>query len=96
MSILFSLQAVAQPTKQYKGIHFGKLTSQRMDFGGKDGPGPGEYEPYQQVEQVVEHAHLPTADRSKFQAWLPRYNDLIIKNEEKKVMRSSYYIYIGL
>jgi len=57
-----------------------------MDFSGKEGPGPGEYEPFQKNASVVEHAHIRTDDRAaQFDARLPRYHELVVKQEQKKV-----------
>ncbi|PVD38793.1 hypothetical protein C0Q70_01416 [Pomacea canaliculata] len=47
-----------KPTRQYKGVHFGKMTSQRTDFGGKGGPGPGDYDPYKEVLNKAENANV--------------------------------------
>ncbi len=39
------------------------MTSKRMEFGGKDGPGPGEYEPYRyNLEKSVNVLHCPSTD----------------------------------
>ena len=62
------------------------MTSKRMNFGGKEGPGPGEYEPVlKQASAEVEHANMPDTDKKKFDAKLPRYHELVAKDEEKKV-----------
>lgn len=75
-----------RPAKAYKGIHFGTMTSKRMNFGGKEGPGPGEYEPMVRQSTEVEHANIPEADRKKFDAKLPRYHEVVVKEEEKKAV----------
>ena len=58
-----------------------------MEFGGKEGPGPGEYEPYKSgAELVVEHLNIPEGnDHARFDAKIPRYHELVVKEEEKKV-----------
>ena len=73
-----------KPTKTYKGVHFGKLTSKRSDFTGKMGPGPGDYEPY--VDYQVRPENVNTKEEPvRYEAHIPRYNDQIIKEQEKKV-----------
>jgi hypothetical protein len=77
-----------EASKKYKGVHFGRRTSQRMKFEGKPGPGPGDY-----------HVHLPDREDSeitaarqnkKFEAKLPRYHELVVQEETKKV--SNFYL----
>lgn len=65
-------------TKKYKGIHFGALKSQRAPFQGKEGPAPGEYD----VSASIELSH--SAHTVKRQSKLPRYHEIITKDEEKK------------
>ena len=98
-TLSFSSQVVIdQPAETYKGIHFGKLTSRRMDFSGKEGPGPGEYEPYQpEVKQcVATNLNIPDEDRRKFDAKLPRYHELVVKEEEKRVSLFHFENYVCL
>ena len=71
-------------TKTYKGVHFGKLTSKRSDFTGKQGPGPGDYEPYIDYQLQAENLNAKE-EPVRYEANIPRYNDQIIKDEEKKV-----------
>ncbi|XP_046567757.1 sperm-tail PG-rich repeat-containing protein 2-like [Haliotis rubra] len=74
-----------KPTSQYKGVHFGKLTSKRVEFGGKGGPGPGEYEPYKEVPNKPENTNIAEEERSvRYEAKLPRYHEAVVKDEEKK------------
>ena len=75
-------------TRLYKGVHFGRLASKRTEFGGKDGPGPGEYEPYKAVaDLVVENLNNPEGmgDRTRFDSRIPRYHEWVAKEQEKKV-----------
>ena len=72
----------------YKGVHFGRLASKRTDFGGKDGPGPGEYEPYKaSTELIVENLNNPEGhiDHTRFNSKIPRYHEWVTKEEERKV-----------
>ena len=60
-----------------------------MDFSGQGGPGPGEYNPYSKDELVIENlnASSPTKEGTRsFNSKLPRYHEVVIKEEEKKVM----------
>ena len=61
------------------------MTSKRMEFGGKDGPGPGDYEAYKQPQTVMEHAHIRNADKTQFESNVPRYNDQLVHDAEKMV-----------
>ena len=61
------------------------MTSQRTHFGGKDGPGPGEYEPFCESQVSVEHANIEEEGRVKMDARLPRYHEWVAQQEEKKV-----------
>ncbi|KAL5457127.1 hypothetical protein EMCRGX_G034367 [Ephydatia muelleri] len=67
-----------QATKKYKGVHFGALKSQRIPFQGKEGPAPGAYN----IPADVEPSH--SAQIVKRQSKLPRYYEIIPKDEEKK------------
>ena len=64
-----------------------------MDFSGVDGPGPGEYEPYSKPEVVMEHAHLNTEDKTQFESNIPRYHEMVVKDEEKKVWKTLSYLF---
>ena len=55
-----------------------------MDFSGKDGPGPGEYEAMGD-SALKENLNLKDEDRRRFEAKLPRYHELVVTQEEKKV-----------
>lgn len=61
------------------------MTSKRMEFGGKDGPGPGDYEAYKQPQTVMEHTHIRNADKTQFESNVPRYNDQLVQDAEKMV-----------
>ncbi|XP_038060256.1 sperm-tail PG-rich repeat-containing protein 2-like [Patiria miniata] len=76
-------------TTKYKGVHFGNLTSGRMDFNGRGGPGPGEYDPFVPAEKDLEllNASGPTRQTSRvFESKLPRYHEVIVHQEEKKAV----------
>ncbi|XP_071106668.1 sperm-tail PG-rich repeat-containing protein 2-like [Haliotis cracherodii] len=80
-------QGDTKPTSQYRGVHFGKLTSKRVEFGGKVGPGPGEYEPYKEVQNKAENANIADEERSvRYEARLPRYHEAVVKDEVKKAI----------
>ena len=69
----------------YHGNFFSKMTSKRMEFGGKDGPGPGDYEAYKQPQTVLEHAHIRNPEKTQFESNVPRYNDQIVHDAERMV-----------
>lgn len=71
--------------KTYKGVHFGKLTSKRTEFGGKTGPGPGEYEPYAEMQLRPENLNAIKEEQPRYEANIPRYHEAITKEVEKKV-----------
>ncbi|CAL1526354.1 unnamed protein product [Lymnaea stagnalis] len=71
-------------TKVYKGIHFGKLSSKRMEFYGKAGPGPGDYEPYADPKGRPENTNIHAEESLRFESKLPRYYDQIPKLEQKR------------
>lgn len=77
-------------TAKYKGVHFGKLTAQRMDFSGSGGPGPGEYNPYDATPMEIENLNgtsAPTRDGTRsFNSKLPRYHEVVVIEEEKKAI----------
>ena len=59
-----------------------------MDFDGKAGPGPGEYDPYSQTDKGVELLNMAGASRDTsraFESKLPRYHEIVVYQEEKKV-----------
>ena len=67
-----------------------------MDFSGQGGPGPGEYNPYSKDELVIENlnASSPTKEGTRsFNSKLPRYHEVVVKEEEKKVMFTLCYIF---
>ncbi|XP_041485229.1 sperm-tail PG-rich repeat-containing protein 2-like [Lytechinus variegatus] len=75
-------------TAKYKGVHFGNLTSSRMDFRGNVGPGPGEYDPFSKPEPDVENinAAITKSGTSAFEARIPRYHEAIVQGEGKKAV----------
>ena len=85
----FYVQEATKPTKVYKGIHFGRQTSRRMEFGGKEGPGPGEYEPYKPAVVQAQNINIHEEEKVKFESRLPRYHELVVHQEEKKVQNTT-------
>ncbi|XP_059155171.1 sperm-tail PG-rich repeat-containing protein 2-like, partial [Physella acuta] len=74
----------SNPTKVYKGIHFGKLSSKRMEFFGKSGPGPGDYEPYPEKSCLAENTNINAEESLRYETRLPRYHEQVQKEAEKK------------
>ena len=57
-----------------------------MDFVGKAGPGPGEYEPYDNYAARAENLNAKEEPVTvKYEANIPRYHESIAKDQEKKV-----------
>ncbi|XP_068711122.1 sperm-tail PG-rich repeat-containing protein 2-like [Montipora foliosa] len=73
--------------KRYRGVHFGNRTSKRMQFKGSDGPGPGQYDPFNDpgikapIDLVIEENR-----KQPFDSNLPRYHEAIAAQEEKKAV----------
>lgn len=72
---------VTVATRRYKGVHFGKLKSQRNPFTGRDGPGPGDYDSDQVVPAVASARSIGSLETT-----LPRYHELITRIQEKKAV----------
>ncbi|XP_071953727.1 sperm-tail PG-rich repeat-containing protein 2-like [Antedon mediterranea] len=72
-------------TTKYKGVHFSRMASTRMDFSGNQGPGPGEYNPYQVKCMETEIMKAKEGTRV-FDSRLPRYHELIVHADEKKAV----------
>ena len=63
------------------------MTSQRTHFGGREGPGPGEYEPFSESQMKVEHYNIQPEENKRYDARLPRYHEWVVQREEKKVLQ---------
>lgn len=76
-------------------MHFGKMTSQRTDFGGKGGPGPGDYDPYKEVLNKAENANVHDEEVAavRHESRVPRYHEAIAKEIEKRVSGGLLYYY---
>lgn len=82
----FNPQPATKVTETYRGVHWGKYSTKRSDFGGKKGPGPGEYDPHIDVKTKPDHLNMRDEDKNKkFDARIPRYHEWVVKEEEKKV-----------
>ncbi|KAF7645908.1 hypothetical protein LDENG_00196250 [Lucifuga dentata] len=70
--------------QKYKGIHFGNKTGKRGDVEVEDSPGPGQY--YPEIAQISQYENLNLQKEQKVKAELivPRYHELVPKQEEKK------------
>ncbi|CAH1795521.1 unnamed protein product [Owenia fusiformis] len=80
-------QEDTRTTKTYKGVHFGKLSSKRMDFNGKVGPGPGDYEAFSKEVVAPENVNINgTGGSKRYDAKLPRYHEWVVNQEEKKAV----------
>lgn len=74
----------SKSTRQYRGVHFGKLSSKRTDFGGQAGPGPGDYDPYRDVTSKPENTNIHEEEPVRYEANIPRYNEAIVKDVQKQ------------
>jgi len=76
-----------ETTTRYKGVHFGNRTSQRMEFKGCRGPGPGDYDPYKKPSLTTPMDIILEENRKKpFESQLPRYHEMIAHQENKKAV----------
>ncbi|XP_053725890.1 sperm-tail PG-rich repeat-containing protein 2 isoform X1 [Synchiropus splendidus] len=69
---------------KYKGIHFGNMTGRRGQSVGEEGPGPGHYDPEITLEAQYEKTTLQRKQKSRAELFIPRYHELLPKEEEKK------------
>jgi len=60
------------------------MRSQRTNFAGKGGPGPGEYDPVQDCKCQGEPV-TDSGERCKFESFIPRYTDHLVREEIKQV-----------
>ncbi|XP_074493926.1 sperm-tail PG-rich repeat-containing protein 2 [Sebastes fasciatus] len=70
--------------QKYKGVHFGNMTGKRGDVTVEEGPGPGQYYPEINVEMHYENVNLQKEQRGRAELIIPRYHELVPKQEEKK------------
>ncbi|XP_068167606.1 sperm-tail PG-rich repeat-containing protein 2 isoform X2 [Antennarius striatus] len=72
--------------QKYKGVHFGNKTGKRDVLKVEDGPGPGHYHPEINVETQYENVNLQNKQRGRAELIIPRYHELVHKQEEKKAI----------
>jgi len=92
---MFLMQVDTETTKKYKGIHWGKMRSQRTNFAGKQGPGPAEYNLVLDCKCKGEPV-TDDGERCKFESFILRYTDQLVQNEIKQVGNEVmwWFIYI--
>uniref|UniRef100_A0AAY4CIN2 Sperm-tail PG-rich repeat-containing protein 2 n=1 Tax=Denticeps clupeoides TaxID=299321 RepID=A0AAY4CIN2_9TELE len=71
-------------SQKYKGVHFGKLTGRRWEVKVPDGPGPGYYHPEADNTTHYENVNMKREERGRAELFIPRYNEIVILQEEKK------------
>uniref|UniRef100_A0A674IP22 Sperm tail PG-rich repeat containing 2 n=1 Tax=Terrapene triunguis TaxID=2587831 RepID=A0A674IP22_9SAUR len=76
----------AYSAMKYKGVHFGNLTGKRSEFKAQAGPGPGEYDITQESALHYWNVNIKKEDKKKYEPYVPRYHEVIVLQEEKKVM----------
>ncbi|XP_030271848.1 sperm-tail PG-rich repeat-containing protein 2 isoform X2 [Sparus aurata] len=70
--------------QKYKGVHFGNMTGRRRVEAVKEGPGPGHYHPEINLETHYENVNLKKEQKGRAELIIPRYHELVPKQEEKK------------
>ncbi|XP_075903320.1 sperm-tail PG-rich repeat-containing protein 2 isoform X2 [Nelusetta ayraudi] len=70
--------------QKYKGVHFGNLTGRRGAPTVEEGPGPGHYDPHLSLETHYENVNLQKEQRGRAELFIPRYHELLAKQEEKR------------
>lgn len=71
-------------TKMYKGIHFGQMKSGRSKLETKDGPGPGQYDPFIDCKTTLHNINMTEKNKCKFESYVPRYLDKVVENERRQ------------
>ncbi|KAM7392077.1 hypothetical protein PAMP_022713 [Pampus punctatissimus] len=70
--------------QKYKGVHFGNMTGKRSEVTVGKGPGPGRYYPEIVPKTHYENVNLQKEQKGRAELIIPRYHELIPKQEEKK------------
>ncbi|XP_067467411.1 sperm-tail PG-rich repeat-containing protein 2 isoform X1 [Thunnus thynnus] len=72
--------------QKYKGVHFGNMTERRDVVTVKEGPGPGQY--YNEIvpETHYVNVNLQKEQNGRAELIIPRYHELVPKQEEKKAI----------
>ena len=78
----------------YRGVHFSKYSSKRTDFSGRQGPGPSDYNPSENVKLEIQHMNLKTLDKRQ-ELQIPRYPEDVLQKATKEVRKkNNRYIFI--
>uniref|UniRef100_A0A8P4G8N6 Sperm tail PG-rich repeat containing 2 n=1 Tax=Dicentrarchus labrax TaxID=13489 RepID=A0A8P4G8N6_DICLA len=88
------LQSEMSSAQKYKGVHFGNMTGRRGEVTLEEGPGPGQYDPEIKLETYYENVNLQKEQKGRAELIIPRYHELVPKQEEKKAIPGpgQYYI----
>ncbi|XP_040011518.1 sperm-tail PG-rich repeat-containing protein 2 isoform X2 [Xiphias gladius] len=70
--------------QRYKGVHFGNMTGERGEVTVEVGPGPGQYYPEIMPKTHYENINLQKEQKGRAELTIPRYHELVPKQEEKK------------
>ncbi|XP_034548886.1 sperm-tail PG-rich repeat-containing protein 2 isoform X2 [Notolabrus celidotus] len=70
--------------QKYKGVHFGNMTGTRGVVTVEEGPGPGQYYPETNVKTQYVNMNLEMEQRGRAELIIPRYHELVPRQEEKK------------
>ncbi|KAG7223430.1 hypothetical protein INR49_015533 [Caranx melampygus] len=88
------LPSEASSAHKYKGVHFGKMTGKRDVVKVEVGPGPGQYYPEIVQETCYENTNLKKEQKGKAELIIPRYHEMVPKQEIKKGIPGPGYYHI--
>ncbi len=74
--------------KFYRGVHFSKYSSKRTEFSGKQGPGPGDYNPSESVKLEIQHMNLKSLDKRP-ELQILRYPENVFQKAAKEVRQKN-------
>ncbi|CAJ1068443.1 sperm-tail PG-rich repeat-containing protein 2 isoform X1 [Xyrichtys novacula] len=70
--------------QKYKGVHFGNMTGTRGEVLVQEGPGPAQYYPEINTKTQYVNMNLEKEQRGRAELIIPRYHELVPRQEEKK------------
>ncbi|XP_070820107.1 sperm-tail PG-rich repeat-containing protein 2 [Chaetodon trifascialis] len=78
------LSSEMSSAQKYKGVHFGSMKGKRGEVMVEEGPGPGHYDPQINLKTHYENVNLQKQQKDRAELIIPRYHELLPKQEEKK------------
>jgi len=61
------------------------MKSGRSKLETKDGPGPGQYDPFIDCKTTLHNINMTEKNKCKFESYVPRYLDKVVENERRQV-----------